>query len=71
MDRPVSPCNEAPECPECGGTGEVWYDALDWRNEHTTVDAPCPICFGTGEGRTTPPVDVDDEDAYERVAGAA
>lgn len=36
-------------CECCGGEQIIWRDTVDSRNEHTTVEEPCPICVGESE----------------------
>lgn len=36
-------------CGTCEGEGEVWWDAVDARGEHTTIHKPCPECAPCSE----------------------
>lgn len=39
------------DCPDCAGAGALEVDAVDGRNEHTTIAEPCDFCDGDGEVR--------------------
>ncbi len=44
----IGPRIYPPDCPECGGLGELTYDVLVEGTEHSTVTAKCRECRGLG-----------------------
>lgn len=50
-------------CFECNGSGEVEYDSVDYRGEHTTKTEECSQCGGSG----SLVVDSDEYDEYQDV----